>query len=157
MPATLATVDQVAARVGELIEDDNDVLLAEACLEEASALVRFYGSSQWPDPLTAHPMAVAITIAAAARAYQNPAGFVLERADMAQLRRAANFTVGTELTVSEITILGTIGGGGGIVSVPLHNPEQIIPRSAWPRPYGWNRGYAPVDWGDNKPFPLGWS
>jgi hypothetical protein len=155
MPETLATVDQVAARVGELITDSGDVLLAEACLEEASALVRFYGSTQWPDPTTAHPMAVTITIAAAARAYQNPGGFQTERADMVQLRRAAEFSVGAELTASEIAVLRAIGGGGGIVSAPLSNPEQIVPRSAWHGWYG-NRGYTPVDYGDNKPFPWGW-
>ena len=152
MPVPLATVDQVAARVGEPIVDDDDVMLAEACLSEASDLVRFYGSNLWPDPMMAPSVAVAITVAAAARAYQNPAGFEQERADMANFRRADGWNVGCELTASEIMILRTIGGGGGIVSAPLTNPEQIVPRS---NGYGVDRGYRPVDWGGNKPFPWG--
>lgn len=153
MPAPLATVEQVAARVGEDISDDASVALAEACLEEASAWVRHYGGHDWPDPLTAPAVAVAITIAAAHRAYQNPAGFDTERADMASFKRGERYQVGAELTASEILILTTLAGGGGIVSAPLSNPEQIVPRSHGRR---YDRGYVPMDWGQNKPFPWGW-
>ena len=150
MPA-LASVDQVAARVGELIEDDVDVMLAEACLDEASALVRFYGSQAWLTPEVTPEAAVAIVVAAAARGYQNPAGYDTERADMASFRRGEQYKVGCELTVTEIAMLRDLAGGSGIISAPLSNPEQIVPRSHRGH---YDRGYRVFDFGD-KPFPWG--
>lgn len=152
MVPALGTVDQVAARVGEAITDEDDTLLAEACLDEASALVRFYAQQAWPDPLLAPPVAVAIAIAAAARAYQNPSGLNQERADMVSVKRDDKFAMGCELTPSEILVLKQFGGGAGIYSAQLSSPDQIVPVS---QPYPNQRGYCPVDWGSNKPFPLG--
>ena len=152
MPAQ-GSVDQVAARVGEPITDEPDVLLAEACLDEASALVRFYAQQAWLAPALAPAVAVAISIAAAARAYQNPSGLDTERADMFSIKRDDKFSMGCELTASEIAVLKQFSGGSGLFSAALSNPDQIKPASGG---VCTDRGYAPVDWGGNKPFPLGW-
>lgn len=153
--AALATVAQLAARVGEPISEPLDVALAESVLGEASENVRFYGRQSWPLASDAPPMAIAITVAAASRGYQNPAGFDMERGDMVTFNRGKNYTAGCELTAGEIAQLKTLGGGGGIRSVPLYNPNTPVPRSRDNGPC--DRGYVPVNGGiTNKPFPLGY-
>lgn len=150
---SLATVAMVAARVGEPITDPEDVALAESVLAEASELVRFHGGQAWPDPATAPAMAVTITVAAAARAYQNPAGFDMERGDMVTFNRGKDYSTGAALTQGEITIIKAVGRGGNVRSMRMSNPNIPIPRST--KGCGEYRGYVPVDWGGNKPFPLG--
>ena len=152
MPA-LATVDQVAARLGEPIEEPDEIELAEACLEEASNLVRFYAQQPLWTAGTAPAVAVTITVAAAARAVLNPAGFDSERGDMVTFNRADAYSAGVELTPKEVSIIKAIGRSGNVRSVGLANCDRPIPRS---RPFVADRGYAPVDWGGNKPFPLGY-
>jgi hypothetical protein len=152
MPA-LATVDQVAARLGEPIEEPDEIELAEACLEEASNLVRFYAQQPLWTAGTAPAVAVTITVAAAARAVLNPAGFDSERGDMVTFNRGKDYTSGAALTPSEITIIKALGRAGNVRSVGLHSSDRPVPRS---RTMAEDRGYCPVDWGGNKPFPLGY-
>lgn len=153
--AALATVAQLAARVGEPITEPADIALAESVLGEASENVRFHGRTPWPYASDAPAMAIAITVAAASRGYQNPAGFDMERGDMVTFNRGKNYTVGCELTVGEINQLRTLAGGGGLRSVPLSNPTLPVPRSRSDEPC--DRGYAPLNGGiTNKPFPLGY-
>ena len=152
MPA-LATVDQVAARLGEPIEEPDDIELAEACLEEASNLVRFYAQQPLWTAGTAPAVAVTITVAAAARAVLNPSGFDSERGDMVTFNRGKDYTSGAALTPSEITIVKALGRTGNVRSVGLTSTSRPVPRS---RTVAEDRGYCPVDWGGNKPFPLGY-
>jgi stage V sporulation protein SpoVS len=151
--AALATVDQVAARIGEPIDEPDDVELALATLEEASNLVRFYAQQPLWTAVTAPAVAVTIAVAAAARGFLNPSGFDMERGDMATLKRPSEYTSGCALTAAEITIVKALGHRGNVRALKVHNSDQPVARSHW-RPR--DRGYAPLDWGDNKPFPLGY-
>lgn len=152
MPA-LATVAQVEARLGEPIEEPDDIALAEACLAEASELVRFYAHQPLWTASTAPAVAVTIAVAAAARAWLNPAGYDSERGDMVTFNRGKDYTAGASLTPQEISIVKALGARGNVRSVGLTNCDRPIPRS---RTMAEDRGYAPVDWGGNKPFPLGY-
>lgn len=105
----LATVERLAARIGEPITSEEDIDLANAVLEEASNWVRAYGQ-EWPTAATAPAVAVSITVAAAARGYQNPGGFESERAEVVTLGRAADYARGTELTAAEINMLERVSG-----------------------------------------------
>lgn len=147
----LATPEQVAARIGEPIESAEEIALAEAMLMEASAWVRHYGGQTWPVINNAPAVAVAITAAAAARGYMNPAGYDMERGDMSTFNRIAEYAAGTQLTKSEIAMLKPFNRQGGIVSVSTVNADR--PRPAHARRV-YDRGYAPMADG-TKPFPLG--
>lgn len=143
----------VAARIGEPIESVDDVKLAEAVLDEASEQIRFYSQQPGWSAATAPPVAVTIAVAAAARGYLNPSGYDMERGDMVTFNRTKEYVSGANLTPSEITIIKALGRTGNVRSVGLANSDKPVPRS---RPFVADRGYAPVDWGGNKPFPLGY-
>lgn len=147
----LATPEQVSARIGEPIESDEEIALAEAMLMEASAWVRHHGGQSWPLSELAPGVAVAITAAAASRGYMNPAGYDMERGDMSTFNRIAEYAAGTQLTKAEIAMLKPFNRQGGFVSVGLENPDR--PRPGHGR-RNWDRGYAPMADG-TKPFPLG--
>lgn len=152
MPA-LATVGQVAARIGEPISSAEDVQLAASVLNEASEQIRFFAQQPFWTSETAPPVAVAICVAAAARGFLNPSGFDSERGDMVTFNRTKEYVSGAALTAQEITIIKALGRTGNVRSASLHNCDRPIPRS---RTMAEDRGYAPVDWGGNKPFPLGY-
>lgn len=152
----LATVAQVSARVTEPIESDEELALAEAMLWEASAWVRHYSGQSWPTQDKAPEVAVAITAAAASRGYMNPAGFDMERGDMATFNRIPEYAAGTQLTKSEIAMLSKFNRRGGIVSVSMTNQDRPRPnRSAARSDFYRDRGYARMNDGNEKPFPLG--
>ena len=123
----LATRERLAARVGEPIESAEEIALADEVLAEASALVRHYGRS-WPDPDTAPAVATAITVAAAARGYLNPASLQMERSDSATFNRTDENASGCALTKAEIAALKTYNLDGGIIAVPFTNPDRPMPR-----------------------------
>jgi len=148
----LATVGQVAARIGEPITSSEDVQLAASVLNEASEQIRFYAQQPYWTAETAPPVAVAITVAAAARGFLNPSGFDMERGDMVTFNRNKDYVSGAALTAQEITIIRALGRQGNVRSVGLTNSDRPAPRS---RTTAEDRGYCPVDWGNNKPFPLG--
>ncbi|WP_024816964.1 MULTISPECIES: hypothetical protein [unclassified Arthrobacter] len=152
--AALATIERVAARVGEgVITEPELIALAEEMLDAASAQVRHYGGQAWPDPATAPAVAVTITVAAAARGYMNPAGLDQERGDAVNFNRGDSFVEGVALTKAEQDMLAPYRPRTGLVSVGMVNTDAIVPRShsAAIR----DRGYVPFDWGE-KPFPRGW-
>ena len=125
----LGTVAKVAARVGEPISTEEEIALAVSMLEEASAQVRLYGLP-WVDPETAPAIAVTITVAAAARGYQNPGGLKLERGDAVSIDVDVDYRKGATLTAGEITMLQRAANQRGrIVSVPLTNPDRFIAAS----------------------------
>ena len=152
MPA-LATVLQVAARIGEPITAPEDVQLAESVLDEASEQIRFYAQQPYWTAENAPKVAVTIAVAAAARGYLNPSGFDMERGDMVTFNRTKDYVSGAALTAQEITIIKALGRTGNVRSVGLTNSDRPVPRS---RTMAEDRGYCPVDWGGNKPFPLGY-
>ena len=152
MPA-LATVLQVAARIGEPITAPEDVQLAESVLDEASEQIRFYAQQPYWTAEYAPKVAVTIAVAAAARGYLNPSGFDMERGDMVTFNRTKDYVSGAALTAQEITIIKALGRTGNVRSVGLTNSDRPVPRS---RTMAEDRGYCPVDWGGNKPFPLGY-
>lgn len=150
----LATIPQVSARVTEPIESDEEIALAEAMLWEASAWVRHYSGQSWPTAVSAPEVAAVITAAAASRGYMNPAGFDMERGDMATFNRIPEYAAGTQLTQSEIAMLTRFNRQRGLVSVSTVNPDRPRPGSRRGDFYR-DRGYAPLDDGRQKPFPLG--
>ena len=152
MPA-LANVGQVAARIGEPIDDPDDIELAEAVLAEASEQIRHYAQQPYWNAETAPAVAVTIAVAAAARGFLNPSGFDSERGDMVTFNRGKDYTSGASLTQQEITIVRALGRTGNVRAVGLKSNDRPVPRS---RTMAEDRGYAPVDWGGNKPFPLGY-
>ena len=152
MPA-LATVAQVAARIGEPISSPEDVQLAASVLNEASEQIRFFAQQPYWTSETAPPVAVAICVAAAARGFLNPSGFDSERGDMVTFNRTKEYVSGAALTAQEITIIKALGRTGNVRSVGLASTSRPVPRS---RTTAEDRGYCPVDWGGNKPFPLGY-
>lgn len=149
--ALLGSVERVAARVGEPIETAEDIALANEMLEAASAWVRYYGRP-WHSMDDAPSIAVAITVAAAARGYMNPSGFAKERSDAVNFERAGAYGAGVELTPDEIRVLKTLSGQGSIQSLPIHNPERFISRSDVAR--RGNALYVPIDDGSQAPLPL---
>lgn len=124
MNEPLATVQQIAGRIGEPITSDTDIALANEVLEEASFWVRHYGLS-WPNPETAPPVAVRITVAAAARGFQNPGGLETERAEIVTLGRFKEYGMGCELTPAEIDALQSVAGKrrGRAVSLRATRPH----------------------------------
>lgn len=128
MPA-LATVAQVAARIGEPISTAEDVQLAASVLTEASEQVRFYAQQPYWTAENAPPVAVAIVVAAAARGFLNPSGFDMERGDMVTFNRNKDYVSGAALTAQEITIIKALGRQGNVRSVSLHNCDRPVPRS----------------------------
>jgi len=153
VPALLATVAMVAARIGEPITEPDDVLLAESVIAEASEQVKLYAQQPEWTLTTAHPRAVTIVVAAAARGFLNPTGYDMERGDMVTFNRSEAYSSGADLTRSEKAECRLLGRQGNVKTVGLANSDTPIPRS---RRCAEDRGYAPVDWGGNKPFPLGY-
>jgi stage V sporulation protein SpoVS len=146
----LATVERLSARVGEPIATPEEIALAEEVLAEASALVRHYGRA-WPDPATTPAVATAITVAAAARGYLNPAGFQMERSDMATFNRVDEYASGCSLTRAEIAALKEYNLSGGITAIGFSNPDRPAPTSRRFVETNW----TPVNDGGDKLFP-GW-
>jgi len=132
----LATVERLAARVGEPIASAEEIALAEEVLAEASALVRHYGRA-WPDPETAPAVATSITVAAAARGFLNPGGFQMERSDTSTFNRVEEFASGCALTRAEISALKEYNVNQGIISIGLSNPDRPAPMSNRPKAIGW--------------------
>lgn len=150
----LATVDQVSARSAEEIVTEDELALADQMLFEASAWVRHHGGQAWPTMELAPQVAVAITAAAAARGYMNPAGFDMERSDMSTFNRHPEYAAGTQLTKSEIAMLRPFSRKGGVISVGLTNTDRPAARSSTHAGRYADRGYAPSADG-TKPIPLG--
>lgn len=146
----LATIERLAARVGEEIVTAEERSLADGVLREASTWVRHYGRD-WLDPALAPAAAVDITVAAAARGYLNPGGYQMERGDSQTFNRLEDYAKGTELTRSEIEVLKPYRIRNSLISVAMFNPDRPLSRDA--RVIR-SRGYAPMDDG-TKPFPLG--
>lgn len=150
--AALATVDRVAAKIGEPIETPEEIASANEMLESASDWVRFYAGQDTWTAETAPGIAITIAIAAAARGYLNPAGYDEERADASTFKRGdeGGWSIGAKPTPDEIAALRTFNTNsrGRITSVPMTNPERFRARSDRVKVHDFEVGYQ-------EPFSTG--
>lgn len=151
MADPLATLDELRVRLEfEIDPGDHLEKLAEASLEDASTLVREYGVAGWTVN-TAPPIAVMLTLKAAARFMNNP--MLLEQARGADETNqwGSGNANGVHLAPDEIALLREHRKQDrGLVSVPTQ---------LWgtPRPQAVPGGHqAPVSYGGGtaKWFPL---
>ncbi|MBA0054292.1 hypothetical protein E0L36_26605 [Streptomyces sp. AJS327] len=124
MSEPLSTVEALSARLGEALTGADEAM-AEAALNDASALVRHYGLP-WPDPASAPAVAVSVTLAAAERRMRNPEGFRMEMLGAYQYQRPASTPTGVALTPDEIRMLQSLAGFSGIHSVPLESLGGVL-------------------------------
>ena len=127
--ALLATVDDIADRVGEEITSPADISMARAFLRKASAEARHHGLP-WTDPILVPEVVVTTVIEAAARGYLNPEGFGLERGDEITLQRQDDFAVGSALTRAEIVVIRAAAGKTGLYSVQMVRDVSPAPSHA---------------------------
>lgn len=159
IPEPLSTPEEVAAKTGEDIESSQDIALANAMIDAATAQVRLFGQA-WPEKATSPQIAQVVTTAAAARGYLNPSGFSMERSDSVTLQRADMYATDVELTPHEKSMLRQAAGGVATVSsIPITlGSERFIPRSkgAGRGPFGYVRrrkeAFAEVDDGFETPI-----
>ena len=141
----LATPEQLSGKVGEAIESPEELALAQEMLESASNWVRFYAGQDGWNMVNAPALAVTIAIAAAARGYLNPAGYLEERADINFVKRAPGWANEAKLFPDEIDALREFKSDGiapnALQSLRVTDPDRFIPRSHYPvRPwyrFGW--------------------
>lgn len=141
---SLVTLEELQGRLDWEL-DAGEKKVAQGALDDATALVLYYGSSAWTET-SAPPVAKMIVKAAATRYLRNPDGY--------DQSRAGDETVGwgdaaqrpeVYLTPGEIDILKGSTGGGGLWSARAE---------AWPgigEGSGYGVGYVPM--ADGKPFP----
>lgn len=130
----LATVEDIAARIGEEIVDDIDVRLAQSMAEAASDHVRHHAGQLWPVREQAPRIARTIAISAASRGFLNPSGFTDERSDSVSLKRAESFAADTQLSPYEIQMLKDLTPRSSVQSVRLDNSDThhyARSRSVW--------------------------
>jgi hypothetical protein len=120
----LATVADIADAVNEEITDQGDIAMVNSILRVVSAHVRHYGQ-EWPDPILAPEIAVAITIQATTRGYLNPEGFKLERGDEITFDRSDIFAAGATLTAAEIKACRQAAGKSGWYSVLMQRDVTV--------------------------------
>lgn len=152
---SLATIADMEARLGHLIEDEGERTRAQALLDDASALIRFEANRTWMDDTVDPPVlgvvpdfVTSLTAQAALRGWYNPAGI-----ESAQLGAVSVRYGGAWLTSAERTQLGLLNRGQGLQNIEL-KPGFGFEGNTW--------GWAPVD---NAPdlhtpaadwFPIGW-
>lgn len=125
----LASVEMVAARVGEPISEDWEISLAEAMLEYASSQALFYGDSTWIAE-TVPGVVRSIVVEAAARGYQHPAGFESERADSVNFTVNKDWLRSAELTDDQVAIVRRAAQKHGRVrSLSASRANRLVARS----------------------------
>ena len=149
--ANLATLEELRVRLEfEIDPGDHLEKLAEASLEDASTLVREYGVRSWTAD-TAPPIAVMLTLKAAARFMNNPMMLDLARGADEQNTWSERGANGVHLTPDEIALLREHRKQDrGLMSVPTQLWGTPPPRKV---PSGHQ---VPVDYGGGtgKWFPL---
>lgn len=126
---SFATVADLAARAGEPIDTPEDIALAKSLLAIVSAQIRMHGDA-WPSPVLAPDICWAICVAAAARGYENPAQYSLERGDMQTLQRGDNAAAGEELTKQEIRAIKAASLNGSFWIVAVERPVIVSDKRA---------------------------
>lgn len=149
----LVPVEQFAVRIPGGVADD-DRLRAEAALSDASTLVRSEAGQTWVDAdnrLTEVPdAAVAVTIAAARRAFVNPDMVASESIqDFSQTFGSASADI--YLTKAERTAIRRLAGRSGLWSLATTRSD-VGPDVPAVRP----DAYGPVPSEESDPFVEGW-
>jgi len=149
---SLASIEDVEARLGGPITVPADRARAAALISDASTLVRHETGRQWVDEmgaLTAVPdIAVTIAIKVAIRAFINPAEITSTQLGAASIRFGDVW-----LTANERRALTHSGSSStGLVSVDTSHGFGFEGRL--------DEGWAPVDYGQGQwvhadPFPMG--
>lgn len=142
----LVSLDDFALRLGGLSASDED--RAQACLDDASALIRAEaGDEDWVDDdgaLEEVPgVVVAVCVAASIRAFRNPEGVRTESIGTYSVAYADTSTA-VFLTEGERRIVRRAAGLSGIGSVQLEGEWST----------GFDAVYVPVEGGGDD-FPLG--
>lgn len=101
----IADVDALQARLGRTLTGA-DVDRAAAALSDVSALARGVAEQQWPLAPTGVPDdVIAVVLAAARRAFDNPEGFLSQTMGPLSATRAPSMVTGNVFTSAETTIL----------------------------------------------------
>ncbi|WP_159795657.1 hypothetical protein [Puerhibacterium puerhi] len=143
----LASLEELQNRL-DWVLDEQEKVLAESALEDASALVRAQGLNWTPQNIP--PVAKTIVLAAARRYVVNNQGLVTSRAGDETLQWAdiGDKAGSVYLTEDEKKTLSTITRGVGFGSIPM-TAWKTRPGAADDRPY-----YVPVSgWPGERPFP----
>lgn len=155
MLPSLATVEDMEARIGHAIAEAGERGRAQALLDDASAIIRYAANEDWMDDTEDPPVlgavpdfVVSLTCLAALRGWYNPAGI-----ESAQLGAVSVRYGGAWLTNSEREQLALMNRGHGLQQ-QLLKPGFGFDRDT----YGWvpvqnqaNLASPDADW-----FPLGW-
>ena len=121
----LASVEDLAERVGEPINTPEDIAMANRMLRYASSQARQAGSLGWTAAF-APDVVVDVVLEAAARGFLNPSGLQMERGDMLSLQRDRDFAKAARLTKEELALIrGSFYGGGGLSSIVLSRPDVM--------------------------------
>lgn len=125
LPA-LVSLDDFTLRLGGLAAADEE--RAQACLDDASALIRTEAQTSWVDDdgalaETIPDAVVAITYAVAIRAFRNPEGVRSEQIGTYSVTYADGSTA-VFLTDGERRSIRRAAGVGGLGSVELESPWQ---------------------------------
>lgn len=149
--ANLATLEELRVRLEfEIDEGDHLERVAEAALEDASTLVREYGVRSWTED-TAPPIAVMLTLKAAARFMNNPMMLEIARGADEQNSWGGANTNGVHLTPDEIVLLREHRKQDrGLMSVPT----QLWGAAPPPGPAGHQVPVNSYGNGNAKWFPL---
>ncbi len=124
MKPPLALTTALGRAIGEKITDEDDKALAEFLLANVSAKVRFYGDNDW-DEFSVPDHIYYLVLEVAGRAYQNPAGYQMERGDMTTFQYADVFTKGPQLTADEIDMCrASARRGSGWANVVVARPIE---------------------------------
>lgn len=137
MLPSLATVEDMEARIGHAITDADERTRAQSLLDDASALVRFVANVTWmttDEPPVLGPVPdhiVTLTVGAALRGWYNPAGI-----ESAQLGAVSVRYGGAWLTASEREQLAGLNRGKGL------QQQMLKPGFGFDSPL---LGWVPVD------------
>lgn len=146
----LAPIERLAARVPDGITTDDEILLAQEMLLQASDEVRAHGRPWTRNDVPA--AVVSIVISAAARGYMNPALYEEEDADAVSFKRGVASTKGVELTPGEVRRVKMAASRSGFGYIPASKPSSWQPRSLSDR--GGRTGYVPLDSQYERWFPF---
>ena len=118
--AALASIDELAARVGTIPTEDRS--RAHACLLDASNLVRGEGSSSWT-PDTVPGQVITIVLAVAARVFRNPDG--VQSTSVGGVSESYSpATLGAYLLTSERDTVRRAAGRTGIGVLKVRRPPE---------------------------------
>jgi hypothetical protein len=149
MGPSLATVEDMEARLGRAMTDATERARAQALLDDASALVRFETNQSYIDPDTGDLVAdlpdivVTITVNAALRGWYNPAGIESAQLGAVSVRYGSAWLTNTEREqlalmtrgkgLSQAILIGSFGFDGAPYGyVPVDNAEGLsTPAADW--------------------------